>query len=436
MSTALRQRRHTDEPRMIIPFRQHGSAFEAHSVSDESTSSRPPQRDTSRMTLVDFYHDHIAETRRENLAARTIDSDLAAVNAWKQYSDNIDLLSLRWDNKTQKVESLRILRSQLQLFVRNQLKRGGVISKVSINTQLRHLRLIFRIMADPIEHGLIDAVPDLGRAFTGTKSSWQLTEKGVRLPPRNTITSEELTRLFHATEATDDPHLWKVILLILWSYGARTEDTFFRLDWSLVDLAKNVMQFTANKTSKLQGVPLTPLIIRALKSLPSYQSRSTVTEVTQQRGQRARQVGKSLASELKNPIFGKIPKGNWSRREGWKKGYYTTWSRDILPAGRFEVKKGPSEHKAASLTPEDVLPNVIFHHFRKTMVTELNCYSAQAGNWVAAHYMNGVSEVFYDMPTERIQTSVFSREEQRLPECFKLYFAEESPREDSRLRNE
>lgn len=432
MSTAIRARRHTDEPRMIIPFRQHGSAFEARSSVDDY-ESRPPERSEARMTLVDFYYDHIAEMRRENLAARTVDSDIAAVSAWKQYSDNIDLLSLRWDSKAQKVESLKILRAQLQKFVRNQLSRG-TISKVSINTQLRHLRLIFGIMADPIEHGLIDAVPNLGRAFTGSKSHWQLKED--RLPPRNTITSDEMTRLFHATEAADDPHLWKVILLILWSYGARTEDTFFRLDWSLVNLQKNVMQFTANKTSKLQGVPLTPLIVRALQSLPSYQARSSVTEVTQQKGQRARQVGKSLSSELKNPIFGKIPKGNWSRREGWKKGYYTTWSRDILPAGRFEVKKGPAEHKAASLTPVDVLPNVIFNHFRKTMVTELNCYSAQAGNWVAAHYMNGVSEVFYDMPTERIQTSVFSREEQRLPECFKLYFAEGSPHEDSSLRIE
>lgn len=433
MSTAIRARRQTDEPRMIIPFRQHGSAFDSRTFQDADCESRPPQRETSRLTLVDFYHDHIADMRRENLAARTIDSDLAAVSAWKQYSDNIDLMSLRWDNKSQKVESLRILRSQLQLFCRNQINRGG-ISKVSINTQLRHLRLIFRIMADPIEHGLIDAVPDLGRAFTGTKSNWQL--KADRLPPRDTISSEEMTRLFHATEATDDPHLWKVILLILWSYGARTEDTFFRLDWSLVNLTKNVMQFTANKTSKLQGVPLTPLIVRALQSLPSYQARSSVAEVTQQKGQRARQVGKSLSSELKNPIFGLIPKGNWSRREKWKKGYYTTWSRDILPAGRFEVKKGPEEHKVASLAPVDVLPNVMFKHFRKTMVTELNCHSAQAGNWVAAHYMSGVSEVYYDMPTERITTAVFEREAQRLPECFKNYSWERSPHEDSSLRIE
>ncbi len=407
MSTAIRNRRHTDEPRMIIPFRQHGSAFDSRSFADES-QSRPPEHESARLTLVDFWHDRLSEIRRANLASRTIDSDLDAISAWMQYSDNIDLLSLRWNNKTQKVESLRTLRAQLQLFVRNQLNRGG-ISKVSINTRLRHIRAMFRTAADPIEHGLIDAVPDLGRQFTGTKSSWQLKE--TRLKQRHTITAEEMTRLFHATEAADDPHLWKVILLILWSYGARTEDTFFRLEWSLVDLSKMVMQFTANKTSKLQGVPLTPLIVRALLSLQSGESQA-------------------------GPLFGRIPKGNWCKREGWKKGYYTTWSRDILPAGRFAVRKGPPEHKAASLTPDDVLPNVIFNHFRKTMVTELNCYSAQAGNWVAAHYMSGVSEVYYDMPTERITTAVFQREADRLPECFKTYSWERSPHEDSSLRNE
>ncbi len=89
---------------------------------------------------------------------------------------------------------------------------------------------------------------------------------------------------------------------------------------------------------------------------------------------------------------------------------------------RFEVKKGPSEHKAASLAAPDVRPNLMFHHFRKTMVTELNIYSNAAGNWVAAHYMSGVSEVFYDTPTERISKAVADREADRLPQCFKAYF--------------
>jgi hypothetical protein len=410
---------------MIIPFRTHGSAFEHRLRHGDS----PPidSNVTGRLTLPDFYYERLFEPRKARLSSRTIDSDVDAMTAWQVYSDNIDLYSLRWSTREQGVDSLRTFRAQLQKFVSNQLATGK-ISGVSINTRLRHIRTILRAAADPIEHGLIDHVPDLGRQFTGSKSAWQI--KCTRLKPRETITAEEMVRLFHATEAADDPHLWKVIILLLWTYGCRTEDQFFRLVWSLINFQRMLMQFTANKTSKLQGVPLTPLIVRALLSLSSA---SVGDRAQRQVGDLAQQDGSvgDPPEHCDRPLFGKLSRGSWSKGENWKKGYYTTWSRDILPAGRFAVNRGPEEHQQACRAVPDCAPNLMFHHFRKTMVTELNIYSGQAGNWVAAHYISGVSEVYYDMPTERICTAVHAREAERLPDVWKDYFAEVPPHEST-----
>lgn len=405
-----------DECRMIIPFRQSGQTFGESFVAEQPDEP---------LTLIQFYEQSLAETRSCQRSRSTNKADREALNAWAMFTDNIDLRSLIWESPRTSRESLKRLRQQLQMYVRNQL--AVPIEASTINKRLRHLRAILNLAADPIDHALIGHVPDLGKDFTGTNSMWQIKSK--RLPPRDTISRDEMERLFYATDKTDNPNLWKVIILILWSYGVRTEDHFFRLDWSLIDFTKMLMRFTANKTSKLQGVPLTPLIVRALRSLSTYQP--------------GQQTG---------PIFGVMNRGTWSRNSGWKEGYYTAWSRDILPAARIEVKKGPAEHKAASLLAEDVRPNLLFHHFRKTMVTDLNIYSGQAGNWVAAHYMGGVSEQFYDTPTERIAMAVQAREDERLPECFKRYFsgsvgdrpqrgdtpqqAEGSPHEDRSLRNE
>jgi len=389
MSTAIRPRPLIDEPRMIIPFRT-GRTFGQSYVAEQPEEP---------LTLSQFYAESLAESRGEQRSTSTFKADKEALKAWDLYTQNIDLRSLCWDSPRMSRESLKLLRQQLQMYVRNQL--AVPIAASTINKRLRHIRAILNLAADPIDHALIGHVPDLGKAFTNTNSLWQIEAK--RLPPRETVTRDEMERLFQATSFAKNPHLWRVIILLLWSYGVRTEDHFFRLDWSLIDFTKMLMRFTANKTSKLQGVPLTPLLARALQSLPT----NTGANV--------------------GPIFGVMNRGTWSINHGWKEGYYTIWSRDILPAARIEVKKGPDEHKAASLLPADVRPNLLFHHFRKTMVTELNIYSGQAGNWVAAHYMSGVSEVFYDTPTERIAKAVQDRENERLPDCWKQYFAEVPP---------
>lgn len=382
MSTATRWSELSDA-RMIIPFQRPQS---------QSFSASPPSQDAEPLTLRQFYEGHLFPVRERRISERTLDSDMEAISAWERFTDNTNLRSLDWSSPVAIRTTLRYLRTQLQKYVRGMEQAGLAAS--TINKRLRHLRTMLRKAADPIDHALLLHVPDLGTDFTGTSSGWKMPES--RLAPRATITMEEMEALFKATDASNDSHLWKSIIVLLWSYGARTEDTFLRISWDLVDLNKWLMRFTANKTSKLQGVPLTPLTQAVLLSLKDR--------------------GHSGA------VFGVLKKGTWTKSSGWKPGYYTSWSRDILPAGRFQVNRGPEDFQAACNVVENVRPNLLFHHFRKTMVTELNIYSAQAGNWVAAHYMPGVSEQFYDTPTERIAKAVQAREDERLPQCWKDYF--------------
>lgn len=385
---ADRYRTESDE-RMILPFVPMAK-------SRHSAGVAPPSPEPS-MTLRQFYETQLLPTRQRRIKLNTKKADFDALSAWEKTTDNVDLRSLDWSTPLATRESLKAMRAQLQKFVLEMQESGS--SPSTINKRLRHIRTMLRKAADPIDHALLSHVPDLGTGFTGTNSAWRVREN--RSPPRAIVTADEMTRLFYATSETSDPHLWKVIILLLWTYGARTEDAFFGMTWDLIDFRQSLLRFTAQKTSKLQGVPLTKLVIRALESLRNR---------------------RSLANHSES-IFGVIKRGTWTVSKGWVEGYYTTWSRDILPAARISVNRGPAEFQAACNARPGLSPNILFHDFRKCMVTELNIYSTQAGNWVAAHYMPGVSEQFYDTPTERIATSVAARESERLPECFYQYFA-------------
>jgi len=385
VATAHRWSDLSDDRCMIIPFRQQP-------VCDPLQPPQPPPQNQEPLTLPQFYAQHLLPVRGRRISDRTRAADTEALTAWAKHTSNLDLRSMDWSNQVAARRSLKLLRAELQAFVRG-MEAAGIVA-TTINKRLRHIRTMLRKAADPIDHALLMHVPDLGTDFTGTGSGWKMPE--TRQMPRDVISTVEMESLFHATTAADDPHLWKCIILLLWTFGARTEDTYFRLTWDLVDFDKRVMRFTAGKTSKLQGVPLTDTCLAALRS---------------------------LASRPGDRVFSISHKGTWTQSKGWVPGYYTTWSRDILPAGRFAVQRGPASHKQACNSVPGVRPNLMFHHFRKTMLTQLNCYSDKAGNWVAAHYMPGVSDQFYDTPTERVTRAVEAREAERLPECFKTYFA-------------
>lgn len=375
--------------RMIIPFR---------------TPSEPTEPEVGEpLTLRGFYAAFLLPSRMR--AARTTRAlDRETLTAWEAFTSNPDLRAFDWSTQEATRASLRKLRAELQRFVTGH-EQSASANMTTCNKRLRTIRHFLTRAADPIDCGLIPHAPDLGRDFTGTSSRWQM--RATKAPPREIVSDDELTRLFNATAWARWPDkqltgvcpvlLWRVALLLLWSFGARTEDHFFGLTWDLVDFPKRLMRFQAEKTSKLQGVPLTDLLIRALQRI------------------------KSCASKL---FVGFDTKGTWSKTNGWQQGYYTTWSREILWHGHFAINRGPDNLQKQSETWPDVRPNLMPNHFRKTMVTELNQYSDQAGGWVAAHYMAGVTNQFYDTPDERIRKAVQQREDERLPQCFREYFAE------------
>jgi integrase len=374
------------EPQMILPFRRPELL---------DNSPMPP------MTLRQFYEGSLLDWRKR-LKARTRAADREAIVAWERFTENPDLNSLDFSTAGSRRESLKELRRQLQLYVSG-MEASKEVRASTINKRLKSIRTFFRRMAGPIDFGILPAVPDLGRDFTGSCSTWQI--KSTRRPPRELITGEEMQRLFDACQFAKWPNpeqtgicpvrLWRVVLLLLWSFGARTEDHFFRLTWDLVDLRRNLMRFTAEKTSKLQGVPLTPLVISALQSI-----RSCSVQI----------------------FAGMTTCGSWSQRFGWRPGYYTTWSREILHNAHFEINRGPIDLQQQSRAWPDSRPNLLFHHFRKTAVSQLNCYSDKAGAWVAAHHIPGVTAMHYDTPDERIIRAVHEREAERLPACFREYF--------------
>lgn len=372
---------------MILPFRRNDAILNA-----------PEQP----LRLRQFYENCLLDWRKR-LKPSTRACDREALLRWERYTSNPDFRSYDFSTKESKRQSLKELRLELQSFVTGHEAEPEPVAATTINKRLTSLRTFFRRLADPIDFAILPAVPDLGRDFTGTNATWQIKE--TQRPPREIITTDEMVRMFNACEAATWPkesltgippvRLWRVALLLLWSFGARTEDHFFGLTWDLVDLNRGLMRFTAEKTSKLQGVPLTPLVRKALQSI------------------------KSCTSQI---FAGVSTCGTWSKNFGWHPGYYTTWSRDILAAGHFEINRGPEELQKASREWPDTRPNLMPNHFRKTAVTQLNCYSDKAGAWVAAHHIPGVTAMHYDTPDERIIRAVHDRENDRLPQCFRDYF--------------
>lgn len=376
-----------DDRQMILPF-----------VQPDRSKSCP----ATPLTLRGFYESFLIDSRKRlKPATRALDRE--ALVRWERYTGNPDFNSLNFADRESRQESLRALRRELQSFVSGHESELKPVRGSTINKRLTALRTFFRRMADPIDFGFLPAVPDLGRDYTGTNSVWKI--KSTYEPTRELITADELIRLFNAcqfatwpkqSETGIDPvRLWRVALLLLWSFGVRTEDHFFRLTWDLVSWSQKLLFFTAEKTTKLQGMPLTPLVEAALRSI------------------------KTCSPQI---FAGISTSGTWSKNFGWHPGYYTVWSREILHNAHFAINRGPEELQLQSRQWQDTRPNLMFHHFRKTSVTQLNFYSANAGAWVAGHSIPGVTAKHYDRPDERIFKAVHDRERDRLPDCFPKYF--------------
>lgn len=62
------------------------------------------------------------------------------------------------------------------------------------------------------------------------------------------------------------PLLWRVVLVLQWNYGQRTEDCL-RLRWENVLWSDKRIRFRASKTRKLQGLPVTDNVEAHLRSI-------------------------------------------------------------------------------------------------------------------------------------------------------------------------
>lgn len=286
-------------------------------------------------------------------AKKSIQSDWCAINRWEDCTSDPDL-------RTAGRDDLIAFRERLQA-------RG--VSPATINCYWRELKTVFE---DAVWRGLIERVPVLGR---------RQKSRLVKEPPkqqRETVSEGELAHLWRNCRLATYPRggqfpaplLWRVALVLFWTYGARTLDMLRNLRWQDVRFKERLLKFEAMKTSKLQGLPLTDVVIAHLRSIQGHSERVFPGFTTP--GFRRRQTGQ------------------------WKRGYYTTWRNEI----------------GAELLPQPIL----LKHFRESMVTRYNEIQSDLGAWVAAHYMPGVTAQHYDLPTRRIREAI---ESAPVPACFR-----------------
>ncbi|MBV09012.1 MAG: hypothetical protein CMN21_07310 [Rubinisphaera sp.] len=304
-------------------------------------------------TLREFYDSNIYPEIVYEQAKGSISCDRTALNHWERHTPNrpID----------------QITKSDLASF-RDGLRATGAKNN-TINKYWRELRSMFNWAE---EDGEIIRSPTISR-----RSKSKLTEATKKIQ-RESLTLEEVTQLWEGCAKArypsggeiPAPKLWRTAIVLFWFYGARTIDFLQLLTWENVKMSDRLLQFTAQKTSKLQGLPLTDLVMAHLESIKRNSTH----------------------------VFpGFRSKGSWLAKPGkWKNGYYTTWRRDIQG-----LKPGQD--------------GILIKHFRETMLTRCNGIDAGLGNWIAGHYMPGVSAQNYDLPTARIREAIAKTP---VPDCF------------------
>lgn len=327
------------------------SALNSHILkfptSGETTAPAGP------LTLRDFYT-QVLLPDLDDLSPRSLDEDRVALNNWERYTPN-KLLS-------------EIDEADLMALRDGMLTAGRAPSTVA--KTWRELRAMLAAASDD---GLLATVPKLKRR-----------SRIVKLHPkrqRETVNETELTALWrackHATYPADNPpgleaaKLWRVALVLFWTYGPRTGDVF-NLTWDDVRFGDRLLQFRATKTGKLQGLPLTDLVIAHLRSIKTQYNR------------------RHVFAGFRTP-------GCHLRTGRWKAGYYATWRADITAHCPL---KSP----------------IVLKHFRERMVTFYNGREPGLGSWIAGHSMPGVSAQHYDLPTQRIRDAIAAAP---VPECFR-----------------
>ena len=297
--------------------------------------------DGQKITLREWYQRSLWPEIKDLQAERSLREDRVALNRWEDCTDDPDI-------RTVNRETLEGFRDKLLL---------RSCSEHTCNKYWRELKSIFR---DATEEGVIPKVPKIAKRFG---SLIRIRRPKVHKP---LITLEEVDRLYAACERATYPVgeqtalLWRVALVLFFTYGARTID-IIGLDWSNVLWSDRLIKFQAMKTSKVQGLPMTPAVEAHLRLIEQPTGRILAGFKTT--GHRAKKTGK------------------------WKPGYYSTWRSELCPVLGREFP---------------------FKLFRESMVTRYNAIEDKLGSWIAGHFVPGVSAQSYDVPTERIRAAIES----------------------------
>jgi len=285
-------------------------------------------------------------------SVRSLAEDRHALNRWTEIIGEIDLR----DVTTETIKQFR-----------DGLISGGR-SAATVNKIWRELRAIFSAARDD---GLIELVPQVGR-----RSASRLVKQAVKRQ-REIVTEGELAKLWRecrratypANTQHPAPKLWRVAVVLYWTYGPRTLDVL-ALKQSDLLWSQKLIQFESTKTGKLQGLPMTPIVEQHLRSIVGH-------------------------AERLFPGFNST--GAHLKKTGrWKRGYYTTWRHEI---GAHAQLDSP----------------ILIKNFRQRVVTCYNEIHAGLGSWIAGHFVPGVSAQNYDLPTKQIREQICSAP---VPECF------------------
>lgn len=305
------------------------------------------------LTLRHYYSEWVLP-ELSHAAPRSLVEDSTALKHWEHYTHDPDIRGLT--------------RQDLELL------RDGMLqdeyAAATINKTWRELKMMMEFAHD---ERVISVVPKIGYRMKS-----MLLKEHPKIQ-RETISDFEVEQLWRSCQAatyprdrvTPAPKSWRVALYLFWLYGARTWDVF-SLEWKNVKFRDRLIQFEAMKTRKLQGLPLTDLGIRHLRSISNHSHR----------------------------VFpGFNSRGCFLKRTGkWKTGYYTTWRNEIFRTSEIETY-------------------IVLKNFRETMLTRFNGNADEPGlgNWIAGHYVPGVSAQCYDLPTKRIRKAI---ESVTVPACF------------------
>lgn len=149
----------------------------------------------------------------------------------------------------------------VQTFLEAQMKAGK--SPSTVRNSVKHLRIAFNtarrrgvITVNPAE---AVELPAKIKRENGSESS------------RDAFTTDQVTALLNATDASKAPNDWRGLILVAFYTGMRLQDAA-NLQWSNIDLPGQSIAYRAKKTGKLMTAPMHPALEAHLLSLPSPDS--------------------------------------------------------------------------------------------------------------------------------------------------------------------